>query len=502
MHASPFVPDSPDNRRLRSHVFPDGWRNPEPADRYNLVVLGAGSGGLVTAAGAAGLGARVALIERTALGGDCLNFGCVPSKALLAAARTAATVRDAASCGIRGAGPVHVDFPAVMQRLRRLRADIAPNDAAERFRGLGVDVFLGEGRFTGPSTVEVGGRTLRFAKAVIATGARAWMPSIPGLAESGALTNETVFALESLPARLAVLGAGPIGCELAQAFARLGSRVTLVEQHGRVLPREDPEASALVGVALERDGVALRSGSPLRAVRVRDGVRLLEFEDGSILEADAILVGAGRVPNVDGLGLEAAGVAFDTRRGVRVDARLRTSNPRVFAVGDVCLERKFTHLADASARLVIGNALFGGRGRHTDLLVPHCTYTDPELAQVGLREDEARAAHGAKLATHRVDFAHNDRALLEGHDRGFVKVHAVGGRIVGATIVGPHAGELISEVTLAMRAGINLGKLAGVIHPYPTLADAVRRTGDLHNRTRLTPWVKAAFDRWLRWARR
>ncbi len=499
-----FQPLDAHNQRLREAVAPPSWENPAPRDRYHMVVIGGGTAGLVTAAGAAGLGARVALIERHALGGDCLNVGCVPSKALLAAARSAAAARRAGRFGVH-TGEVAVDFPAVMKRLRRLRAEIAPNDSAERFRSLGVDVFLGEARFTGRESIEVGGATLRFSRATIATGARAVLPPIPGLVEAGALTNESVFSLTELPPRLAVIGAGPIGCELAQAFARFGSRVTLFESSAGLLARDDREAAAVVARALARDGVTIVTDARIARVTRAGGVRRIHLEGAETsdeLEFDAVLVGAGRAPNVDDLGLEAAGVAFDPRRGVTVDERLRTTNPAIFAAGDVCLADKFTHAADFAARVVIQNALFGGRRRHTDLVVPRCTYTDPELAQVGMSEAGATRA-GLAVRVFTQHFHEVDRAILEEGTEGFVRVivEAKRGRILGATIVGAHAGELISELTVAIQARMTLGALANVIHPYPTLAEAIRKTGDQYNRTRLTPGVKRLLGLWLRWFR-
>lgn len=498
-----FSPDTDANQELRRQVAPSDWKNPTPDGTYNLVVVGAGSGGLVSAVGAAGLGAKVALVERHALGGDCLNVGCVPSKALLSAAKTAATVRRAGAHGVNTAD-VKVDFPAMMERMRRLRARIAPNDSAERLRSLGVDVYLGEGVFTDERTIAVGDRQLRFSKAVIATGARAVVPPLPGLAEAEPLTNESVFSLTELPRRLAILGAGPIGCEMAQAFARFGSEVHLFEKRDRILPKDDAEAAEVVQHALEEDGVRIHFGAKMEAIH-REGKsrQIVSSKNGtsSKHEVDEILVGMGRAPNVEGLGLEAAGVRYDARTGVEVDAHLRTSNRRVFAVGDACLKLKFTHTADATARLVIQNALFKGRKRHTDLLVPWCTYTSPELAHVGVSGEEARERHGDALQTFTQSFAESDRAIVEGDEAGFARIHAVKGRIVGATIVGAHAGELISEVSVAMRAGMKLGDLAGVIHPYPTLAEAVRKTGDAYKRTQLTPLVEKLFHRWLAWTR-
>jgi pyruvate/2-oxoglutarate dehydrogenase complex dihydrolipoamide dehydrogenase (E3) component len=496
------------NRRLIEHVGAPDWVNPEPAARYNLVVVGGGTAGLVAAAIAAGMGGKVALIERDLLGGDCLNVGCVPSKALIRAARAAADVRRAGAFGVRVTGEVEVDFGAVMERMRRLRADIGPHDSAARFRELGVDVFLGEGRFTGPDTVEVGGRTLHFARACIATGARASAPPIPGLAEAGYLTNETVFSLTSLPKRLAVIGAGPIGCELAQAFARFGAAVSVVEMAPQVLVREDPDAAAIVQAALVRDGIELVLGAKLLEVKRPRGngearVLVLETKDGRReLEVDQVLVGVGRAPNVEGLGLEQAGVEFDVRAGVAVDDHLRTSSPKIFAAGDVCSPYKFTHTADAMAGIVIRNALFFGRARVSALTIPWCTYTDPEIAHVGLFEHDA-AERGIELETYTVEMAEVDRAILDGETEGFLKVHCRRGtdRILGATWVGSHAGERISELTLAMVSGAGLKGIAGTIHPYPTQAEAARKAANLHLKTRLTPRTRGWLERILAWRR-
>jgi pyruvate/2-oxoglutarate dehydrogenase complex dihydrolipoamide dehydrogenase (E3) component len=493
------------NQALVENVHPADWVNPEPAPRYNLVVLGAGTAGLVTAIGAVGLGAKVALVERELMGGDCLNVGCVPSKALLRAARAWADVRGAAEFGVEVPPGARVDFAAVMARMRRLRARISRADAARRYRDLGVDVFLGHGRFAGPDTVEVGGKTLRFRKAVIATGARAATLPIPGLAEAGPLTNETVFRLTALPRRLAVIGAGPIGCELSQAFARFGAAVWLVEMGEQVLAREDTDAAARVARALERDGVRLVLGARPERVERRGGERLVHVARGGgreTLAVDAILLGVGRAPNVEDLGLERAGIAWDPRTGVQVDDRLRTSNRRVYAAGDVVPGHKFTHNSDFQARIVIQNALFLGRARASALTIPWCTYTDPEIAHVGLSEREA-AARGIAVRTFVQELEDIDRALLDGESDGFVKVHVRAGtdRIVGATLVARHAGEMLPELTLAIGRGIGLGALARVIHTYPTQAEAIRKLGDAYNRTRLTPRVKRWFARWLAWTR-
>jgi pyruvate/2-oxoglutarate dehydrogenase complex dihydrolipoamide dehydrogenase (E3) component len=493
------------NRTLVANVHPPGWENPRPAARYHLVVLGAGTAGLVTAIGAAGLGARVALVERDLMGGDCLNVGCVPSKALLRAARAWADVRGAGAYGVVVPPGARVDFAAVMERLRRLRARISRNDAAARYRDLGVDVFLGAGRFTGPDAVEVAGATLRFRKAVVATGARAAALPIPGLAEAGYLTNETVFGLTALPRRLAVVGAGPIGCELAQAFARFGAEVALLEVAPEILIREDRDAAEVVARVLERDGVRLTLDCAITRVERAGEERIVHYTQGGrpgSVRVDRILLGVGRQPNVEGLGLDAAGVAHDGKAGVHVDDRLRTSNRRIFAAGDVCARLQFTHHADFQARIVVQNALFLGRARASALTVPWCTYTDPEVAHVGLDAREA-AARGLRVRTFVQPLADVDRAVLDGDEEGFVKVHVREGtdRIVGATVVARHAGEMLPELTLAIAHGLGLGAIARTIHTYPTQAEAIRRLGDAWNRTRLTPLVKRAFGTWLAWTR-
>jgi pyruvate/2-oxoglutarate dehydrogenase complex dihydrolipoamide dehydrogenase (E3) component len=504
-----MLPDDEHNRTLVSHVHPADWTNPTPDGRYNLVVVGGGTAGLVSAVGAAGLGAKVALVERHFMGGDCLNVGCVPSKGLISAARRLAEVRDAGAFGVRVPDGVEVDFGAVMERMRRLRAQISPNDSAQRFRDLGVDIYLGGGRFVGRDTLEVGGQTLRFKKAVIATGGRAWSPPIPGLEDVGYLTNETLFSLTERPKRLAIIGAGPIGCEMAQAFARFGSEVSLIEMGEHILMREDPDAAAIVQRGFERDGIRLFLGAKTVRVDADGGAKRVHLElagegTGETREVlvDEILVGVGRAPNVQGLGLEAAGVAFDERAGVTVDDNLRTSNPAIFAAGDICSRFKFTHTADFQARIVIRNALFGGRAKASALTIPWCTYTDPEIAHVGLYEKDA-AQQGIEMDTYVQPLADVDRAILDGEDEGFVKVHTAKGsdRILGATIVARHAGEMISELSVAMVGKLGLGTVANTIHPYPTQAEAIRRVGDQYNRTRLTPLVARLMNKWLSWTR-
>jgi len=492
------------NQKLVAEVHPLDWVNPEPAPRYNLVAMGAGTAGLIAAAGAAGLGAKVALIERHLMGGDCLNVGCVPSKAMIRSARAFADVRDAGNYGVSVPPGATVDFVKVMERVRKLRARIGPHDSARRYQQLGVDVFLGEGKFTSPQTAAVDGKVLRFSKGVIATGARAVILPINGLREAGCLTNETVFSLTQLPRRLAVVGAGPIGCELAQAFRRLGAEVVMLEAEPKILPREDRDAAAIVERALRHDGIAIHCACKILEVQKREGEKVIHLEcQGAKLKlaVDEILLGVGRAPNVEGLNLEAAGVEY-TSQGVKVNDYLQTTNPRIYAAGDICVPHKFTHTADATARIVIQNALFAGRKKMSALVIPWCTYTDPEIAHVGLYEAQA-IERGMRVQTFTQAFDGVDRALLESETEGLIKVHVLHGtdRILGATIVARQAGEMISEITLAMTGNIGLKTIARTIHPYPTRSEAIKKIADAYNRTRLTPTAKKLFTRWLEWTR-
>jgi pyruvate/2-oxoglutarate dehydrogenase complex dihydrolipoamide dehydrogenase (E3) component len=460
---------------------------------------------LVTAAGAAGLGAKVALVERHLLGGDCLNAGCVPSKCIIRSSRISAEIQNAKQFGLRIPETAVVDFPAVMERMRRLRARISSHDSARRFQGLGVDVFLGEAHFSGPETVEVSGKTLRFKKAVLATGTRPTIPSIPGLAEAGFLTNETVFSLTECPHRLAVIGGGPIGAELAQAFRRLGSEVTLYHKAGHILNREDSDAAEIIQQAFLRDGIRLILDCRVKGVEKKNGEKVIFFACQGKNEAvavDEILVAIGRAPNVEGLNLDAVGVKYDPKEGVQVNDRLQTTNPRIFAAGDVCLKYKFTHTADAAARIVIQNALFLDSKKLSALTIPWCTYTDPEIAHVGMYERDAKES-GIEVETLARTMKDVDRAIADGEEDGFVKIHLRKGtdKILGATVVARHAGEMISELTLAMVGNLGLKTLSRVIHCYPTQAEAFKQVADAYNRTRLTPFIKGLFARWLAWGR-
>lgn len=502
------------NQTLIGNVHPPEWINPQPPDRYNLAVIGAGTAGLVTAAVAAALGAKVALIERHLMGGDCLNVGCVPSKGVIRASRAWAEVHRAAEYGIDFPEGIRYDFGRAMARMRKIRAKISEVDSAHRYTKLGVDVYLGQGSFTGPDTIQVrgtaGDRTLRFVKAAVCTGARAAAPPIPGLQDVEFLTNETVFSLTERPSSLAVIGAGPIGCELAQAFSRFGSTVYLFEALHGILPNEDREAAELVHGSLQRDGVQLFCcGKDLKIQATDQGKRLTVESHGHHhdIHATEILVGVGRAPNVEGLNLDAAGVEYD-RSGINVNDHLQTANPRIYAAGDVCSRYKFTHAADAMAQIVIQNALFPhplglGTAKVSSLLIPWCTYTQPEIAHVGLYEHEAQA-QGLALDTFTFELREVDRAVLDGEDEGFAKVHVRKGtdHILGATVVATHAGDLISEITVAMKAGIGLNGISSTIHPYPTQAEVIKRVANAWRKTTLTERKKHMLARWFAWTRK
>jgi len=442
----------------------------------DICVIGAGSAGLLVAAGASQLGAETVLIEAGRMGGDCLNYGCVPSKALIAAAAAADALRRGPEFGVApGEGP-RVDFARVHAHVHDVIAAIAPNDSVERYEGMGVRVVQAMACFTDARTVKAGDVTVRARRFVIAAGARPSVPPLPGLDSVPHLTNETIFDLAERPAHLLVLGGGPIGCELAQAYRRLGAEVSLVEMR-TILPKDDPEAAEVVRQRLRAEGVALREGAKVvRAERTSSGVRLILEVDGveRMLDGSHVLVAAGRRASVDGLGLNAAGIAARPD-GIVVDARLRTSNRRVYAIGDVTGGLQFTHVAGHHATVVIRNALFRLPARVETRAMPWVTYTDPELAQVGLTETTARAA-GHDIRILRAGFAENDRAVAERRRDGFVKaITDRRGRILGCTIVGPHAGELIQPWILAIRSRLKIGAMAEMISPYPTLGEAGKR---------------------------
>ncbi len=437
----------------------------------DICVIGAGSGGLSVAAGAVQMGARVVLIEAGEMGGDCLNAGCVPSKALIAAAKAAEGQRR----GFRGVAPVDpvVDFGAVKDHISAVIAQIAPVDSQERFEGLGCTVIRAFARFTGPREVEAGDARIRARRFVIATGSRPLVPPIQGAESTPYLTNETIFALRDRPAHLVIIGGGPIGIEMAQAHRRLGSDVTVIES-SKVLGREDPDLAALVSSTLQGEGIRLIEGQSVVRLAGTEGAIEVTLADGTAVRGSHILMAVGRKVALDGMNLEAAGVDF-TPKGVSVDARLRSSNRRVYAVGDAAGGLQFTHVAGWHAGIVIRQVVLGLPAKADPRAVPRVTYTEPELAQVGLTEAEARKLHGDRLTVIRAELHHNDRAIAEGKDIGFAKVMVVKGRPVGASIVGPQAGELIALWALALSSRLKMSAIAGMIAPYPTLGEVSKR---------------------------
>jgi pyruvate/2-oxoglutarate dehydrogenase complex dihydrolipoamide dehydrogenase (E3) component len=478
------------------------WRNPTPIDRYDLVVVGAGPAGLGASTSAAAQGVRVALIERNLPGGTCLNIGCVPSKALIRTSRLYAEMREAKRYGAERPAGIGVDFPAVMERMRRIRDRTVRPVSFERLAATGMDVFLGEAHFTGPDALTVDGAQVRFEKAIIATGSRPEMPSIPGLVDADYLTNENVFDLTGLPRRLLVVGGGPLGCELAQAFCRLGAETTIVQRLPLFLPKEERDAAQILSAAFARDGIEVRLNTAPVDAHAEDGqqhVDLISDDYRSTVIADRILAGVGRLPSIDGLRLESAEVLYDPVDGIRVDDFLQTSNARIYAAGDVCLEHKFTHSADAAARIAVRNALFRDRQRLSGLVIPWCTYTDPEIAHVGLYVRQANKQH-LPVKTFTIPMHDVTRAIADSEETGFVKIHVKEGtdRILGATIVARHAGEMINEITLAMVAGVGLRTLSRVIHTYPTQAEAIKKAADACSRARSKPVSRRLQWRW--WA--
>ena len=451
----------------------------------DICVIGAGAAGLSVAAAAARLGVRVVLIEKGRMGGDCLNYGCVPSKSLIAAARRASQAGE--RLGVTY-GPPKVDFAAVRDHVQNVIAAIAPHDSQERFQALGCTVIRDAARFIAPDRVAAGDRIIRARRFVIAAGSSPAIPDIPGLAETPYLTNETIFDLEALPAHLIVLGGGPIACELGQAFRRLGSRVSLISHS--FLKRDDPDLAAVVMASLRRDGVEVRRDALVRIAGDNTGITA-HTAGGDTLHGSHLLVATGRRPTIDGLGLETAGIAA-TPQGIGVDQRRRTTNRRVYAIGDVTGGTLFTHMAGYDAGLVIRHALFRLPVQARSDITPWCTFTEPELAQAGLTEAAARAAGHDNIRVITGKFADNDRAQAEGETDGLIKIVATkGGRILGAGIVGPHAGELIQPWCLALSRNLKLNALAGYIAPYPTLGEATKRVaGAFYEPALFGPWTK------------
>ena len=465
---------------------------------FDLVIIGGGAGGLVVAAGGASLGAKVALVEKHKMGGDCLWYGCVPSKSLIKSARIAHQMRHADRWAIAPAKP-EVDLARVMERVAGVIHGIEPNDSPERFRSLGVDVILGEGRFGGPDAFEIAGRRLTARHFVIATGSRPTVPPIPGLADVPFLTNETVFALRENVPHLLIVGSGPIGTEMAQAFRRLGSEVTVADMGAGILPREDRDLADVVHRKLVHEGVRYHLGVKIESVAGRRGdMRMTVREhDGAVrtLAGTHLLVAAGRRANVENLGLEAAGVQVDNGR--IINTALATTNPRISVIGDAAGGYQFTHVAEHHAGIVLRRAIFRMGWAKPAPVVPWCTYTDPELARVGLSEDDAKA-QGIAHKVYRFPLEDIDRARAEGETEGFAKIVTdPRGKLLGAGIVAPHAGELIAEYTLAIGRGLKAADISGTIHAYPTFAMVNRRVADQRMKDGLTPsskrWIKRIF---------
>jgi len=493
------VPVDAYERERVANTRPSAWRNPQPGGPYQLAIVGAGPAGMVAAELAASLGVRVALIERNAIGGVNLETGSVPSKTLIRTSRIYADMRDAQHYGASVPDSVNVDFAAAMERVRSIRARLSRNDSAQRLAAAGVDVYFGEARFVTGNMLAVDGQRLGFRKALIATGARPHIPDIPGLAQAGYLTNDNVFDLTELPRRLLVIGGGPLGCEHAQAFCRLGAQTTIVQDKPLFLGQEERDAAQILSEAFARDGIEVRLNTTALAVRVASGTKLVDLVSDdyrNTIGVDAVLTGAGRRPNVEGLNLAAVGIDCDPGGRIRVDDFLRTGNANIHAAGDVCLQSSFVDTAAASARIAVQNALLRRAHRWSEVVIPSCTYTDPEIARVGLSVREANE-RGIPVKTFTIPMHEIDRAVADSETAGFVKVHLRErtDRILGATIVARHAGDMINGITLAMVAGFGLRRLSHVLHAYPTQADAIRQAADAYNRTRLTPRVRARLLR-------
>lgn len=504
MHPSPV--DAAD-RHWQEQTHPNNWKNARPKpSRYDLVVIGGGTAGLVSAVGAAGLGARVALLERNFLGGDCLGTGCVPSKALLRSAKALIEIQSSSQLGIRTAG-VTADFAEAMARMRRLRSDISHHDSAQRMASLGIDLYFGDARFTSPKSVQIGGEYLPFKRCILATGARPAIPAVDGLNQIPYLTSDTIFQLTQLPKHLTILGGGPIGCELAQVFRAFGAEVTILSRGNRLLDKEPPAASSILQTVLQSQGIQILTGASIASVKQDENASLqinLQGESSpATLSASHLLIATGRKSNIEGLALDLANVA-STNGSIRVNQYLQTSNSAIYAAGDCIGGPQFTHAADAMARTCIQNAFFSwgwmGKKAFSWDHVPRTTYTHPEIASIGITADTAKE-RGIAMDTYTYQLQDLDRAKLDDSGAGFAEIHCKKGtaQIVGGTMVSPHAGELMGELGLAFQKKIPLSALSSAIHCYPTEAEILKRLGDQFNRTRLTPFVANLLRTIIQW---
>jgi pyruvate/2-oxoglutarate dehydrogenase complex dihydrolipoamide dehydrogenase (E3) component len=473
MSDKPTAPEAKpaDEPIFLGRVRPKIWQNPVPRDVYDFAVVGAGPAGLAAAESAARLGFKVALIERNRIGGNSLNLGSIPSKSIIATARTFAAKRRAEETGAPLPIEPALNFGEVMARMRRVRTRASEHHSIEKLGELGIDIYFGAARFERANALLIADTKLRFKKALIATGARPRSPNIPGLDDIGYLTSAEIFGINALPSRLAVIGGGPLGCEMAQAFCRLGSHVTIVQNDPKFLPREERDAAEILSRSMARDGVVIRLNTTVVGAHAAGGVKVLETVDNAVknyVEVDEILLSIGRVPNVEELSLGSAEVSLNGDQGVNVDDFLCTTNPNVYAAGDVCMELKFTNAAEASGRIAFQNALLRGQQRQSQLTIPWCTYCDPEIAHIGAHVWEARQ-QSIPIKSFTVMMHDIDRAITDGQNLGFVKVHVKEGtdEILGATIVASRASELINEMSVIISAKIGMKDLANIVHTYP-----------------------------------